>query len=203
MDPKVSNAAPKLKLVDAEKLVDDPTNARLHSSDQVRHLANLILRFGWTRPIQVDVEGGNVIVVGHGARAAASLIYSEGGRIHAAPGPERGGPILPAGKVPILDVSGWTEDERRAVNLADNRSAEMSEWSEERLAQQVASLVSAEFDPSMLGFDPSAVDEMLAGLANAANAGPTPPEQFPEYGDDIETEHRCPKCGYEWSGKAS
>lgn len=26
------------------------------------------------------------------------------------------------------------------------------------------------------------------------------PEEFPEYGDDIETEHECPKCGYTWSG---
>jgi len=28
----------------------------------------------------------------------------------------------------------------------------------------------------------------------------TPPEDFQEYGEDIETEHKCPKCGYEWSG---
>jgi hypothetical protein len=28
-----------------------------------------------------------------------------------------------------------------------------------------------------------------------------PPEEFTEYGEDIETEHKCPKCGYEWSGK--
>ena len=29
------------------------------------------------------------------------------------------------------------------------------------------------------------------------------PEDFPEYGDDIDTEHKCPKCGYEWSGNSS
>lgn len=28
-----------------------------------------------------------------------------------------------------------------------------------------------------------------------------PPEDFPEYDDDIDTEYCCPKCGYEWSGK--
>jgi hypothetical protein len=28
-----------------------------------------------------------------------------------------------------------------------------------------------------------------------------PPEEFPEFDEDIETEHKCPKCGYEWSGK--
>ena len=31
----------------------------------------------------------------------------------------------------------------------------------------------------------------------------TPPEDFPEYDEDIETEHRCPKCGYDWSGSAT
>jgi len=29
---------------------------------------------------------------------------------------------------------------------------------------------------------------------------PEPPDDFKEYGDDIDTEHVCPKCGYEWSG---
>ena len=26
-----------------------------------------------------------------------------------------------------------------------------------------------------------------------------PPEDFKEYGEDLETEHVCPKCGYRWS----
>jgi hypothetical protein len=30
-----------------------------------------------------------------------------------------------------------------------------------------------------------------------------PPEQFPGFDEDIETEHVCPKCGYEWSGSAN
>jgi len=29
------------------------------------------------------------------------------------------------------------------------------------------------------------------------------PEDFSEYGEDIETEYCCPKCGYKWSGKAA
>ena len=32
---------------------------------------------------------------------------------------------------------------------------------------------------------------------------PVAPEDFPEYGEDIETEYRCPKCGYSWSGSPS
>jgi hypothetical protein len=29
------------------------------------------------------------------------------------------------------------------------------------------------------------------------------PEEFKEYDEQIETEHQCPKCGYQWSGKAA
>ena len=32
---------------------------------------------------------------------------------------------------------------------------------------------------------------------------PAPPDDFPEFDESIETEHKCPKCGYAWSGKSS
>lgn len=47
-------------------------------------------------------------------------------------------------------------------------------------------------------------DELIEWGFEAAELGidlTAPPEEFKEYGDDIETEHRCPKCGYSWSGK--
>jgi hypothetical protein len=31
-------------------------------------------------------------------------------------------------------------------------------------------------------------------------SGPAAPDEFPEYGDDISTEHECPRCGYAFSG---
>jgi len=34
------------------------------------------------------------------------------------------------------------------------------------------------------------------GYINGAMA----PDDFAEYGEDIDTEHQCPKCGYRWSG---
>jgi ParB-like chromosome segregation protein Spo0J len=47
-----------------------------------------------------------------------------------------------------------------------------------------------------------ALGDMLAGLAaSVATAEVTPPEAFPEYGDDIETHYECPSCHYAWSGK--
>lgn len=51
----------------------------------------------------------------------------------------------------------------------------------------------------------AALQQMLADMAE--DAGIVPPEQkespedFNEYGEEIETEYCCPKCGYQWSGK--
>jgi len=49
----------------------------------------------------------------------------------------------------------------------------------------------------------AALQEMLAELAEKAGIDYTaePPEDFSEYGEDIDTEYKCPKCNYEWSGK--
>jgi hypothetical protein len=32
--------------------------------------------------------------------------------------------------------------------------------------------------------------------------GAHPGAEFPEYGHDLKTDHRCPRCSYEWSGPA-
>ena len=45
--------------------------------------------------------------------------------------------------------------------------------------------------------------DFLSELAQEAGVAPRdvlPPEDFPEYGDDIDVDYRCPKCGYSWSG---
>jgi len=49
-------------------------------------------------------------------------------------------------------------------------------------------------------------DERLRHLVSfvATDGGSSivePPAEFPAYGDDIETDYRCPSCGYEWSGQ--
>jgi hypothetical protein len=49
--------------------------------------------------------------------------------------------------------------------------------------------------------------DMLEDLAKKAGVIPpessevTPPDEFGSYGEGIDTEYKCPKCGYEWSGR--
>src|SRR5437763_132088 len=44
--------------------------------------------------------------------------------------------------------------------------------------------------------------DLTAEVDTAKPEDPEPPEDFPEAGEDIPTAYRCPKCSYEWSGKA-
>lgn len=80
-----------------------------------------------------------------------------------------------------------TDDERRelVVRLKQNQAG----WDFDMLPNlyDKEELLEWGFEPEELGlFEVNEVES---------------PDDFGEYGDDIETEHRCPKCGYEWSGK--
>ena len=44
--------------------------------------------------------------------------------------------------------------------------------------------------------------EDLKEIADWTPPDAEPPGEFPERGEDIPTDFKCPKCGYEWSGKA-
>jgi len=83
--------------------------------------------------------------------------------------------------------------EAKRINLADNRLTEIGTYDEEDLAALLSGL-DGDFDGT--GW----VDSDLFRLTVDPEASsPMPPEEFTEYGDDIETKHDCPKCGYSWS----
>src|SRR5204863_8986735 len=76
-------------------------NARTHSKNQIRHIAESIQLFGFTNPILVD--SANSVVAGHGRLRAAKLLKME--------------------RVPIIRLNELTEDQIRAYIIADNRLA--------------------------------------------------------------------------------
>ncbi len=165
-------------------------NARKHNASAINRLVAIIEEMGWTNPILVDEDG---IVAGHKRRLAALAIYEKGGTIRLP-----GGRELPAGMVPVLDVSGWSEAQRRVYILADNQTTLESEWDEDVLKLELSWLDgSGEVDMALTGFDGDALAKALAS-PQAAEA----PDQFPQFDEGIETEHCCPKCGYKWSGKS-
>ena len=122
----------------AADLKPSRTNSRVHSDEQIDQIVASINTFGWTKPVLAD---GDEIVAGHGATRAALRVYEGGGTIRMA----GSGTVLPAGMVPVLDCIGWTEEQRRAYVIADNRIAENSTWDESLLKAELLFLEDEEF----------------------------------------------------------
>lgn len=152
-------------LTDLDDLKPYARNARKHSRDQVQQIVASIDEFGWTNPI---LEDAGDIVAGHGRYEAATLLYAKGGRIKLP-----NGALIPAGTVPTIDVSGWSEEKRRAYILADNRIAENATWDDELLKAELIFLRDEgdDFSLELTGF---AGDLLLKALGEITTSGAKP-----------------------------
>jgi ParB-like chromosome segregation protein Spo0J len=70
-------------------------------------------------PVLVDEQ--DLIIAGHGRVEAAKLIGID--------------------TVPVIVARGWTEAQRRAYAIADNRLTENPEWDKDLLALELARLI--------------------------------------------------------------
>lgn len=155
-------------------LVPYARNARTHSAAQVSQIAASVREFGWTNPVLVDEADG--IIAGHGRVMAAQLLGMD--------------------QVPCIRLLGLTKAQQRAYTIADNRLALNAGWDAEMLAVELDELRDDDFDLDLLGFEAAELNNLIG----TPNTGPDSPDEFPEVGEDIETQHQCPRCGYEYSG---
>lgn len=146
--------ADKVERRPVEGLVPYARNARTHSDEQVAQIAAAIQEWGWTTPILVDEAGG--IIAGHGRVLAARK--------------------LGLADVPVMVATGWTEAQRRAYVLADNKLAENAGWDRDLLRLEVADLATLGFDLPLIGFS----EPELAALAASGGAGLTDPDETPD-----------------------
>ena len=107
-------------------------NSRIHTPEQIEQLAGLIREFGWTSPILADDQS---IVAGHGRLLAAKKIYENKETIRLPDKKE-----IPINTVPVIDCTGWSDDQRRAYIIADNRISELSKWDNTLLAEEMVLL---------------------------------------------------------------
>jgi ParB-like chromosome segregation protein Spo0J len=121
-----------------------PMNPKDHPDRQIKALRAAINKWGWTIPILAAENG--IIIAGHARVLAAAL--------------------KPALKdVPVIIASGWTDAQRRAYRIADNRLGELGSWSDDRLRAEFADLRLAGFDLTLTGFDMPAIDLLLGSVA--------------------------------------
>jgi DNA modification methylase len=137
-----------------ERLIPYARNARTHSEAQVAQIAASIREFGWTNPILVDGESG--VIAGHGRLLAARQ--------------------LGLTSVPVIELAGLSEAQKRAYVLADNKLALNAGWDEAMLRLEVGELADLGVDLSLAGFS----DAELQALSAEPNAGLTDPDEAPE-----------------------
>jgi hypothetical protein len=101
-----------------KRLVPYARNARTHSAAQVDQIAASIREWGWTNPVLVGEDG--TIIAGHGRVLAAHKLR------------------IP--DVPVMVAAGWTEAQKRAYTIADNKLTLNGGWDQELLALKSASL---------------------------------------------------------------
>jgi len=88
--------------------------------------------------------------------------------------------------VPCVIADDLTPEQVKAFRLADNKVGELAGWDFEKLDLELEEI---DLDMTEFGFD-------MGGGASSSEA--EAPDDFKEYGEDISTSNKCPKCGYEW-----
>jgi DNA modification methylase len=132
------NPADKVEQWPIEKLVPYAKNSRTHSEEQVAQIAASIREWGFTTAVLVDESGS--IIAGHGRVMAARK--------------------LGMASLPIMVAAGWTDAQKRAYVIADNKLALNAGWDNELLALELGELGDLGFDLDLVGF----TDEEIAAL---------------------------------------
>jgi ParB-like chromosome segregation protein Spo0J len=111
-------------------LVPYARNARRHSPEQIDQIAASIREWGWTVPVLVDEDGR--IIAGHGRILAARK--------------------LGIGEVPAMVARGWSDAQKRAYVLADNKLTLNAGWDDDLLRIELSGLQELNFDLGLTGF---------------------------------------------------
>jgi len=151
-------AADKVKRRKVSTLVPYARNSRTHSDAQISQIAASIKEWGWTTPILIDEAGG--IIAGHGRVMAAQRLHIK--------------------EVPCMTATDWTEAQKQAYVIADNKLAENAGWDTELLSVEMQELDDLNFDLSLIGFDKDA----LADLTAVKTEGLTDEDNVPELQED-------------------
>ena len=120
-----------MKTVNLDSLTLYEKNANIHPDAQIDQLANSITEWGWTIPILIDEN--SQIIAGHGRYYAAKK--------------------LGMNSAPCITITGWSEKQKRAYVLADNKWAENSKWPDELLKAELSEILSEGYDLNLLGFE--------------------------------------------------
>jgi DNA modification methylase len=128
----------KTERVTVASLLFDPANVRKHGERNLDSIKASLARFGQQKPIVVDGDG--IVRAGNGTLMAAKALGWD--------------------EIEIVRTN-LRGSEATAYAIADNRTAELAEWDEAALAEQLAALqIDDEALAAATGFDASEIERM-------------------------------------------
>jgi DNA modification methylase len=151
----------QIELRPLASIIPYANNPRLNDP-AVDAVAASIKEFGFRQPLVVDEAG--VIIVGHTRYKAAQKLGLE--------------------TVPVHVAKGLSPAQIKAYRLADNQTARLSAWDNDKLPLELAALQELGFDLNLTGFSG---DELLRLLESPAADGLCDPDDVPEPPDEATT----------------
>ncbi len=124
----------KIEYVNTDALIAYDKNAKKHPDAQVDRIVNSIRQFGFRQNLVIDKN--NVVIIGHGRLLAARKMGLE--------------------SVPCMRVEDLSDEQIKALRLADNRVAE-GDWDDGLLRLELDNIV--DLDMSDFGFDNIGLDK--------------------------------------------
>lgn len=118
-----------------KRLVDDlipyDRNPKIHPDSQIKQLANSIREWGWTMPILIDEN--DQVLAGHGRLFAAKELELK--------------------EVPCMTAVGWSDQQKKAYVIADNKLAENGQWDTSLYFNQLKEMSNEGYDLGLMGVD--------------------------------------------------
>jgi DNA modification methylase len=146
--------ADKIERKKVKNLIPYARNSRTHSEEQISQISASINEWGFTNPILIDVN--NEIIAGHGRLLAAQKLGLE--------------------EVPCITAVGWSDAQKKAYVIADNKLALNAGWDNDMLSIEFAELKDMDFDLGLTGFD---ADELAKLLQEPEKEGLTDEDEVP------------------------
>ena len=124
-------AANKITKKKVNELIPYDRNPKIHPDTQINQLANSIKEWGWTQPILIDEN--DQVLAGHGRLYAAQKVGLT--------------------EVPCVIAKDWTDGQKKAYVIADNKLAENGQWDTNEYFLQLKEMSNDGFDLGLMGVD--------------------------------------------------
>ena len=167
----------KIEIADIGSIKPYENNPRKLSEKAIEKVAMSLKEYGFRQPIVVDKD--RIIVAGHTRFRASKKLGLK--------------------QVPVSIIDNLTPEQINAYRIADNRTAEESEWDNELLKMEIKELEAQDFKLDLLGFNEDQLNDLLfeekQGLTDEDEVPETPEEPITKLGDIWKLGNHRVMCG--------